>query len=164
MHFPCSSIACFALSQQQQPTQLHTSPLFASVHTLPDMADIAVETPASKYDSMIGWLKSNGATVNENLCFRPSSRGGGYGAFVTNDVTKDEILVTIPRKVCVTLDDVRNDPESGEVFELLMKEAGPGGNTVALAGIIAKERLIACYSCRPFRSQGSGSHPVKGRL
>ena len=159
MHFPCSgisSLACFVLSQPQQRgatrhaslnirTQRRAvSPLFAvDVHTLPEMSDVAVETPASKYDAMLEWLKSNGASVNDNLSFRASSRGGGFGVFVTNDVAEGDMLVTIPRKVCVTLDDVKSDPESGEIFELLMKEAGPGGNTVALAGIIAKERLIA---------------------
>jgi len=109
---------------------------------LPPITEVSVETPASKYDGLLDWLKSNGATVNNDLCFRASSRGGGFGAFVNKDVAEGEILVSIPRNVCVTLDDVRNDNESGEIFEQLMREAGPGGNTIALAGIIAKERLL----------------------
>lgn len=160
MFFPCiiSSLACFVLSQQggtpSSNSLLSTQTkswnnlyqpqaLAAAAAGLADISEISIETPASKYEGLLEWIKSNGAIVNENLCFQASSRGGGYGAFVTDDVAEGEILVTIPRKVCVTLDDVRSDPESGEIFETLMTQAGPGGNTVALAGIIAKERLIA---------------------
>ena len=134
-----STLAAFFVATHRDDAKLTTS-VFAG---LEDIEAVAVETPESKYSRLLEWLKSNGADVNDNLCFQPSSRGGGYGAFVTGDVPKDEILVTIPRSLCVTMDDVKSDEESGEIFQKLMTQAGPGGNTVALAGIVAKERLLA---------------------
>jgi len=48
----------------------------------------------------------------------------------------------IPRKCCVTLDDALNDNECGAAFQGLMKKAGPGSETVILAGYLAKEYLL----------------------
>jgi hypothetical protein len=147
MLFPSLSTlaACFVLSPRGQhllnTKRAGPTSLFAS--SLPDIDEVSTQTPLSSYELLQEWVKAKGATVNDNLCFQPSSRGGGYGAFVTQDIQEGELLVTIPRGACVTLDDVKNDPESGEVFQKLMTQAGPGGNTVALAGILAKKRLIA---------------------
>ncbi|CAB9520802.1 Inherit from fuNOG: protein-lysine N-methyltransferase activity [Seminavis robusta] len=135
--------ACFVLSSSPSKTiTQHSTQLFSS-SGLVDIQAISRDTPGSSYDLLLDWLRAKGATVNDNLCFQPSSRGGGYGAFVTDNVAKGEILVEIPRSACVTLDNVKNDPDSGEVFQKLMTQAGPGGNTVALAGILAKKRLVA---------------------
>jgi len=143
--------ACFVLSRRSKnfatdtfvPDITSRSIGILSSAALADIADVATETPADKYDLLLEWLKSNGSELNENLCFKPSLRGGDLGAFVTKDVAMDEVLVTIPRKVCLTIDDVKSDPESGEIFKKLMEQAGNGGNTVALAGVLAKERLLA---------------------
>jgi hypothetical protein len=138
--------ACFVLSQRGKQHVISRRAAGATPHfatSLSNIEDIATKTPLSSYELLLDWVKAKGADVNDNLCFKESSRGGGYGAFVTEDVKEGELLVTIPRGACVTLDDVKNDPESGEVFQKLMIQAGPGGNTVALAGILAKKRLIA---------------------
>ena len=143
MFIPTASVlaSCFALSQRgNHHRMVGTRPLFASV---PDIDEVSTATPLSKYELMLDWIKAKGANVSDNLCFKPSSRGGGYGAFVKEDVKEGDLLVTIPRGACVTLDDVKNDPESGEVFQKLVTQAGPGGTTVALAGLLAKKRLIA---------------------
>lgn len=72
----------------------------------------------------------------------PSQSGVGYGAFVTKGAKADELLVEIPRAACMTMDTVTNENTYGKAFENLVEKAGPGGNTVALAGLIARERLL----------------------
>jgi hypothetical protein len=91
---------------------------------------------------MLAWLKSLDAEVNDKLVINKSTRGGGYGAFVSEAVAKDELLFTVPRQACVTLDDVTDDPNCGEAFANVIKKAGPGGNTVCMAGFLAKEYLM----------------------
>jgi len=70
-----------------------------------------------------------------------SSRGGGYGAFVTESIDEEELLFTIPRSACISLSDAISDPSCGDAFKKLMEKAGPGGNTVVMAGYMAKEWL-----------------------
>jgi SET domain len=110
-----------------------------------------------KYGTLLEWLKSmDGTYINEKLKIKPSSRGGGFGAFVFapsigdgNEydnaippvVEQDEILFTIPRSACITLNDALHDKDYGEGFKALIEKAGPGGNTVVLAGYMATEWL-----------------------
>jgi hypothetical protein len=90
---------------------------------------------------LISWLSSKGATISPKLQILPSSRGGGYGAFVSEPVEVDEILFTIPRTACITLEDATNDNVCGEAYKRVIERAGPGGNTVVMAGFMALERL-----------------------
>jgi hypothetical protein len=87
-------------------------------------------------DKVERWLYKCRATIAPLI-------GGGYGAFVTGDIKKDAVLMTIPREACISLDDVRSDPDNGETFKKLMDQAGPGGNTVSLAGVMSKELLLS---------------------
>ena len=96
----------------------------------------------SKYTGLLEWLKSNDAEINEKLELRRSSQGDGFGAFVTSSVQEDELLFTVPRKACLTLGDATNDENCGEAFTNLIEKAGPGGNTVVMAGYMAKEYLV----------------------
>jgi SET domain len=43
------------------------------------------------------------------------------------------------------MSDALNDPHFGESFQKLVEKVGPGGNTVVLAGFIAKERLKSIH-------------------
>jgi hypothetical protein len=104
------------------------------------LQETAVE--ASKYKDMMTWLKSNGAEINEKLDIRQSSSGCGFGVYVSSEVAEDEVLFTVPRKACLTLDDATNDSNCGEAFSNIIDKAGPGGNTVAMAGYMAKEYLM----------------------
>jgi hypothetical protein len=61
---------------------------------------------------------------------------------VTSDVEEGELLFTVPRKACFSLADATSDPSCGEAFSNLIEKAGPGGNTVVMAGYMAKEYLI----------------------
>lgn len=97
--------------------------------------------PKENYDKLVSWLKSKDATVNDKIEIVPSPFGG-YGAIVTDDVEEDELLFTVPRSACLTLKDAIVDPVCGEAFAKLIEKAGPGGNTVAMAGYMAKEYLI----------------------
>ena len=95
----------------------------------------------SKYDGLLDWLQSNNAIINDKIELR-KSEGCGFGAFVTSTVEENELLFTIPRQLCLTLADATSDPNCGEAFGKLIEKAGPGGNTVVMAGYMAKEYLI----------------------
>ena len=96
----------------------------------------------NKYAAMLEWLASaKHAEISEKVELKPSTRGGGYGAFVAAPVKEDELLFSVPRAACITFSDAVGDPGCGELFTKLIEKAGPGGNTVAMAGFIAKERL-----------------------
>ncbi len=96
----------------------------------------------SKYDGLIDWLKStHEADINNKIELR-KSEGCGFGAFVTSDVEEDELLFTVPREACLTLQDAIGDTNCGDAFGKLIEKAGPGGNTVVMAGYMAKEYLI----------------------
>lgn len=99
-------------------------------------------TVPSKYTDLLKWLESQGAEINDKVTIQESSLGGGYGAVVLDDVVEDEVLFTVPRKACVTMDNVRQDIECGDAFKELIKKAGPGGNTVCMAGLLAKQYLM----------------------
>jgi hypothetical protein len=96
-----------------------------------------------KYMELLAWLKENGATINDKIELRASSQGDGYGAFVQQPVSEGELLFEIPRALCLTLEDATGDAECGESFSKLIEKAGPGGNTVAMAGYMAKEYLVS---------------------
>lgn len=99
---------------------------------------------SKKYEDLLTWLKTiKKADVSEKLQIEPSSRGGGYGAFVTEAVEKGELLFSIPREACITLQNAKDDSECGSTFQKVMERAGPGGNTVVMAGFMAKEHLKA---------------------
>jgi hypothetical protein len=99
-------------------------------------------TDTTKYDRLLSWLQTQNAEISEKVVIQESSRGGGFGAFITEDVSMHELLFTIPRNACITLQHVTDDPTCGEAFQALIKKAGPGGNTVSMAGFLAKEYLI----------------------
>eukprot|EP00566_Odontella_aurita_P018629 CAMPEP_0113555224 /NCGR_PEP_ID=MMETSP0015_2-20120614/16592_1 /TAXON_ID=2838 /ORGANISM="Odontella" /LENGTH=329 /DNA_ID=CAMNT_0000456465 /DNA_START=93 /DNA_END=1082 /DNA_ORIENTATION=- /assembly_acc=CAM_ASM_000160 len=93
-----------------------------------------------KYDKLLGWLRSQDAIVNDKIRIVPSPYGG-FGAAVVEEVEEEELLFTVPRSACLTLKDAVTDSQCGEAFSKLIQKAGPGGNTVAMAGFMAKEYL-----------------------
>jgi SET domain-containing protein 6 len=128
------SIACFVLSRESTIVRPETK-IFSSIST--DQV-----TAGTKYNKLVEWLKSNDAEINEKIDIRPSDRGGGFGAFVTESVAEDELLFTVPRTACLTLEEATGDPNCGEAFTKLIEKAGPGGNTVVMAGFMAKQYLL----------------------
>jgi hypothetical protein len=96
-----------------------------------------------KYETLLDWLRSNDAIVNDKLEIGESSLGGGCGVFLSSSVQEGEILFTVPRKACVTLADALQDSDCGKTFAKLIEKAGPGGNTVVMAAYLAKEYLIS---------------------
>jgi hypothetical protein len=97
----------------------------------------------NRYQDLLEWLRSNGAEVSDKIFIQESSLGGGYGAFISQEVEEGDILFTVPRKCCVTLKDAMDDPKCGKTFGSLIEKAGPGGNTVVMAAFLAKEYLIS---------------------
>ena len=126
------TVALFALTRTSPPT---TTQLFSSTSL------VSKPIEATKYDALLDWLKSLDAEINDKIELR-QSEGCGFGAFVTGDVEEGELLFTVPRKACLTLEDATGDANCGEAFANLIKKAGPGGNTVVMAGYMAKEYLI----------------------
>jgi hypothetical protein len=96
-----------------------------------------------KYMALLQWLQDNGAEINDKIEIRESSQGDGYGAFVKDHMSEGELLFEIPRNLCLTIQDATDDKDCGELFSKLIDKAGPGGNTVAMAGYLAKEYLIS---------------------
>ena len=119
----------------------------ARVRTIIETRRLSANAAASidippKYRELISWLESQNAEINESVAIRESTRGGGYGAVALEDVAQDELLFTIPRKACVTMQTVREDIKCGDAFKEVMKKAGPGGSTVCMAGFMAKGYLM----------------------
>ena len=110
--------------------------------------DAPPTTSKDKYDNLIQWFLSSNekSYISPKVDIRPSTRGGlatgGYGTFASDDLPKGELLLRIPRDCCVTLDDALNDMECGPAFQKLMEQAGPGADTVVIAGYLAKEYLL----------------------
>mmetsp|Transcript_7469 Transcript_7469/g.16528 ORF Transcript_7469/g.16528 Transcript_7469/m.16528 type:complete len:415 (-) Transcript_7469:30-1274(-) len=106
---------------------------------------------AAKYDDLVKWIESqDGALVHDAISIQPSASGSGYGVFVTQDIEEGELLLKIPRSACVTLENALNDEASGKAFAKLIEQAGSaGGNTVCLAGFLARERLRALEHRNP---------------
>ena len=97
---------------------------------------------SARYGDLLAWVDSfSDAYVSPNVEIKPSTRPGGFGAFATTNIAKDELLFSVPRDACVTVSDATSDDDCGEALTNLLKKAGPGGTTVALAGYLAKEYL-----------------------
>jgi SET domain len=117
----------------------------ATMSAAEDVDRVAVEA-RKKYDRLVSWLRSTGATINPKVSLQPSTRiGSGYGAFVAESADAGEVLLRIPREACITLSDALNDVSCGTSFKQLIEKAGPGASTVALAGYLARERLMALH-------------------
>mmetsp|Transcript_49373 Transcript_49373/g.119739 ORF Transcript_49373/g.119739 Transcript_49373/m.119739 type:complete len:504 (-) Transcript_49373:2502-4013(-) len=141
-------------SEETAATSVPTSTSVSTYYMDSEMVDL------SKYESLLEWLKTNGATINDKLVIRKSSlvdgdgdgvvdedtnedtNTNGYGVFVTQQVEEDELLFEIPRRVCLTLDQALTDTDCGRVFLQLIDKAGPGANTVVMAAYMAKEYLL----------------------
>ena len=125
--------------QQQQssrPCHVSSSRLFVEPLTIQTI-------PQERYDDLLDWMRCNDCVVNDKMYIDESGNGIGYGAFVRENVEEGEILFTVPRNSCVTLDDATSDPACGKAFQSIIEKAGPGGNTVVLAGYMAKEYLVS---------------------
>lgn len=136
-----SAIALFALAKDSgkkwgisRRTELFSSPSSLSVESK--------SVDGSKYDGLLEWVKTKGGIINEKIELKRSSQGCGYGAFVTSPVSEDELLFSVPREACLTLDKATSDQDFGETFSKIIEKAGPGGNTVVMAGFMAKEQLL----------------------
>jgi len=101
-----------------------------------------------KYVALLKWLQSSGATVNDCLEIRQSSQGAqaGYGVFVDRPVKENELLFSIPRNLCVTIEkattSIDDDGTFGDGLQNIIDKAGQGGCTVAMAGYMAKQYIL----------------------
>ena len=116
---------------------------------------IGERLPQSKYDALLDWIKEQeGSEIHPSIELRPSTLGDGYGAFVSSAVNEGDLLFAIPRSACVTLEIGMDDPECGPTYRKLIEKAGPGGNTVVLAGFLATERLRSLEYAEQMREKG----------
>ncbi len=119
-----------------------------------------------KYASFLEWLRASGATVHESLEIDKSS-SAGYGAFLLQDVQEGELLFSIPRNLCVTIEKATssNDDDGtfGDGLSTIVEKAGPGGSTVAMAGYLAKEYILMVLERRdPSKATKSNSDSFWG--
>lgn len=129
-------------SAASDDNDLEVVPTATGAGTSPSLVGRPVER--ARYLRLLEWLQSDavGAEISDKVEIRSSSQGDGCGAFVSRTVERDELLFTVPRGACLTLADVTADADCGEAFARLMAKAGPGGNTVVMAGYMAKEYLL----------------------
>jgi len=104
-------------------------------------------TTTAQYANLLTWLNTTFPTsyVNPSLSIAPTTiRGLGtknHGGFTTAPLSKNDLILRIPREACLTSIDVLNDPDCGEIFQKINEKSGPGGLTVCFAGFLAKEYL-----------------------
>ena len=141
MILPSISSILFLLSRRHTDRLATTTTTSTRVFYSP-LESIGEKLDQGKYDALLDWIKAQeGSQIHPSVSLRPSTLGDGYGAFVSSAVEEGELLFAIPRSACVTLEDGIEDPECGPAFRKLIEKAGPGGNTVVLAGFLAMERL-----------------------
>ena len=124
-----------------------------------------------KYDALLDWLRANGGIVNDALEVAKSTQGemAGYGAFVNAPVKEGEILFSVPRDLCVTIEkattSLDDDGTFGQGLQTIVDKAGPGGSTVAMAGYMAKEYILLYLEKRDERLglTQENSEPSKSR-
>ena len=141
-----SSIALLVLLQQEPVSGFQQSAIHQSRQQQPTARRYAVpekSVDAAKYEILLDWVKSNGGEVNDKIVIQKSTQGCGFGAFTSGEVKEGDILFEIPRKACLTLEAATSDEKFGKAFKNLIEKAGPGGNTVVMAGFMAKEYLLA---------------------
>jgi hypothetical protein len=126
-----------------RPSLYFISYLLTATAAFPTPITQTADITQHQYDNLITWFqtKHERAYISPKFDIAPSPIGG-YGAFASRDVQQGELLLRIPRSCCVTLDDAFNDVECGSSFQKLMEQAGPGSDTVIIAGYLAKEYLL----------------------
>lgn len=130
------TILAFVTSPLAQPLPKRSACIpFATVQ------DDSACTVPEKYAKLLNWMREQGSEIHESIVIRPSELGGGYGAFVSQAVSENELLFTVPRQACVTVSNALTDEVCGSAFQKIIDKAGPGGNTVVLAGFLARERI-----------------------
>lgn len=137
-----------ALHLKIKERMVQVASLFNVVTTLLAMSTTEDRRPKSStsksYGQLLNWLDTSfpNSYVNPSVKISPSEMGG-HGVFAIDDIEEGSMLFSIPREACITSSVVLNNDETGKAFQTLMKKAGPGSFTVALAGFLVKEYL--CY-------------------
>ena len=109
------------------------------------LSAVAEGRPATtnKYDDLRSWFSANDGVISDNISIRKSTLSGyGYGCFAEEELAEGDLLFRIPRAATITLDDCLNDEDCGPSFRALQSKAGPGSDTVLIAGYLAKEWLL----------------------
>jgi hypothetical protein len=139
-HFQLKTITTSQSFTQLRSSAADVLPSIESSSNFNDNNDVNIS--AEQYTAHTNWVTSQQqAHLSPKFSIQPS-QSGGYGAFVTADVPSGELLLSIPRCACLTLDDVYNDIDVGPSLLKLREQAGPGSDTVVMAGYLAKEYLV----------------------
>jgi len=114
------------------------------VHQADEVDDATSTTSSPIHAHLVQWLSSHPNThITSKFVIRPSTLGGGYGGFANNFIPRGELILQIPRELCVTYDDVLHDSTCGHVFQSIKNERIPSWGMILIAGWIAKECVIA---------------------
>lgn len=99
------------------------------------------------HSNLVQWLSSHPTHthISSKFSIKPSALGEscGYGGFANTAISKHELILQIPRQLCVTYDDVLQDPTCGHVFQSIKNQRVASWGMILLAGWIAKEYVIA---------------------
>jgi hypothetical protein len=117
-------------------THLHSS-------TAPPSDTLPYDISLEQYKALASWFTSSSqqSYISPKFSIQPSP-SSGYGAFASSPISSGELLLSIPRSSCITLDNAFNDADIGEKLRKLRREAGPGSDTVCIAAYIAKQYLV----------------------
>lgn len=115
---------------------------------LPKSEPIQVKIPGEDdfHNDLLAWLETNKLTyINPKFKILPSQLGG-YGGFCSSSpekiMKKNEMILCIPRELCITFDDALNDPKCGDAFQFIKEYQLPDWELMLVAGWAAKEYLM----------------------
>lgn len=117
---------------------------------------------------VIDWLKTvPKCFINPKINVQKSSLGDGFGLYVSDPVSPNELLMTIPCSSCISFDTAKMDEDCGKRFKQFVDYNGVGARVVgtyynkfilrnpeysfnimiypALAGYLAKEYIKSEY-------------------
>ena len=96
-------------------------------------------TAITPHNTLLSWAVSSGCAIGP-INIAASSFGGGVGMFATEDISKDTLLFSTPRRLQISLDAALADPDCGDAFRV---EVEDGGAMSVLCTYIAKQHLTA---------------------
>lgn len=125
---------------------------FAQVHgarfhaRCPARADIRAQaTEDPRYAPFLAWFEDEGGQLGP-VELGKSGVGLGSGVFATRDIEEGEELFSVPDDACLSVFTAIADPDMGDTLaQICVRESDnndrEGGESVALAGFLAKEWL-----------------------
>ena len=102
-----------------------------------DFHDDPILIPQDNYDTLL-----QSTLPDSKLTIQKSKIGHGHGLYTTTALAANTIAFKIPVEKCITLDDVRSQPDLGEVLTIMQNDLGDEEGPIAsLSAFLANEML-----------------------